>query len=121
MRLDRIVVLVRSYDEAIAFYTHAFDCSILHDSSGADGKRFVHLAFPEGDAGLWLLESDDERVGDQTAGEPLMVLYTHDLIGAYEKLSSRGVALASAITRTPEASFFHCADLYGNGIVVMQD
>lgn len=119
--ISHIVVLVREYTEALAFYENAFGCSIIHDHTSASGQRFLHLGFEGGEAGIWLLESDDEiRIGDQTGGEPLMTIATDDLIGLHAHLSKIGVALTSSITRTPEASFFHCQDLYGNGIVITQ-
>ena len=118
--VSRIVVLVREYGEALAFYEEAFGFSIIHDHTGSDGRRFVHIGFEDHDTGIWLLESDDERIGDQTGGEPLMTLTTDDLIGLHTHLAKCGVVISSAITRTPEASFFHCADLYGNGIVITQ-
>ena len=118
--VSRIVVLVREYGEALAFYEEAFGFSIIHDHTSASGQRFLHIG-PEGhDTGIWLLESDDEHVGDQTGGEPLMTLTTDDLIGLHTHLAKSGVEISSAITRTPEASFFHCQDLYGNGIVITQ-
>ena len=119
--LSRIVVLVREYEEALAFYEHVFGCSIIHDSISASGERFLHLGFAEGDAGIWLLESEDEsRIGDQTGGQPLMTLATEDLIGMHTHLVEQGAPITSPITRTPEASFFHCQDLYGNDIVITQ-
>ena len=119
--VSRIVVLVREYSEALAFYEQAFGFSIIHDHTSASGQRFVHIG-PEGhDTGIWLLESEDEsRIGEQTGGEPVMTLTTDDLLGLHAHLTKSGVIITSPITRTPEASFFHCHDLYGNGIVITQ-
>src|SRR5215213_7028641 len=83
VRLGRVVVLVHHYDEALAFYTERFGCEVVLDRPGPDGLRFVHVRFPGDAAAIWLLrpggETGADRVGAQTGGEPVAVLYTDDL------------------------------------------
>ncbi|MDX5347109.1 MAG: VOC family protein, partial [Hymenobacteraceae bacterium] len=89
--LDRIILLVNDFDEALKFYEHNFDCHIIFDQKTAEGKRFLHIGFPQKySAGIWFLKAEtdeqQERVGNQTGGMPTFVLYTSDLEKQYQRL-----------------------------------
>lgn len=53
-RLAHVTLLVRSYDEAIAFYTNVLSFTLASDLDMGDGKRWVVVS-PPGPAGCSLL------------------------------------------------------------------
>jgi predicted enzyme related to lactoylglutathione lyase len=121
----RIVILVHDYDEALAFYRQNFDAVVLFDQQAEIGVRFLQIGLSPGDKnGIWFLKAGSreqlERVGDQTGGQPVMVIYTDAIEELYQKLVSNKVHIRIAPVLNPEYSFFHCLDLYGNEIVVVQ-
>lgn len=124
-RIGRTVVLVRDYDEAIAFYAR-LGFAPLHDERLADGRRFVHLGLPaQPGVSLWLMEPVGEegleRVGRQTdGGEPLLALHADDLDATIARLREAGVEGIGAAQRDADGAHAHLSDLYGNAIVLVE-
>ena len=118
-RLAHVTLLVRDYDEAIAFYTNVLGFSLTSDLDMGDGKRWVVVA-PPGPAGCSLLlaeaKTDEEKlaVGRQGAGRVWLFLHTDDFWRDYPVLQSRGLRFLE----TPRSEVYgHVAvfeDLYGN-------
>ncbi|GAA0893119.1 VOC family protein [Fulvivirga kasyanovii] len=124
-QIGRMVILVEDYDQALNFYQSNFGFNILHDVTTDVGQRFLHIGTGKTDAlGIWFLKADGkkekERIGSQTAGQPALVIYTDTLKELYNKLKDNGVKMKTELVITPEYKFFHCFDLYGNEIVVVQ-
>lgn len=122
--LGRMVVLVHDYDEAIHFYTHQLGFQVLVDIQAED-YRFVHLVLPDSAGiGVWFMLADTEekrqRVGNQTGGEPLAVLYTDNFPGTRELLTSRGVKFLGEPHEEPDSISIHFQDLYGNIFVLVE-
>lgn len=133
LTLGRIVVLVRHYDVALAFYQAAFGARVLFDAPSPAGDRYVHLAFGTAtevraadgvpDVGFWLLRADGEdaaRVGRQTGGQPLAVFYTADVRSAVARAEAAGGAVVRPVATADGASFAHVKDLYGNEFVLVE-
>jgi catechol 2,3-dioxygenase-like lactoylglutathione lyase family enzyme len=124
VRLGRVVVLVHHYDEALAFYTEQFGCDVVLDRPGPDGQRFVHVRFPGDTAAIWLLrpgaEAGVDRVGAQTGGEPVAVLYTDDLRELVARWRSRQVRFRVDPYEAEGTQVCHVLDLYGNEFVAVQ-
>lgn len=123
LTLGRLVVLVRDYDEALHFYQRAFGAAVLHDAPAPSGDRYLHLGFGDSDAGIWLLRARGEgveRVGRQTAGEPLAVFYTDDAAAAVARAQAAGATLNRPLESADGATFAHVADLYGNEFLLVQ-
>ena len=124
LTLGRVVVLVREYEPALAFYRAAFGARVLFDAPSPAGDRYLHVGFGPGDgAGVWLLRASGEataRVGRQTAGEPLAVFYTPDVQQAVARAVWAGADVARPVERADGASFAHVADLYGNVFVFVE-
>ncbi len=129
LTLGRIVILVRDYDEALAFYQAAFGARVLFDAPSPSGDRYLHLGFgdPEVDtsqgAGIWLLVArgeDDTRVGRQTGGQPLAVFYTPDVHGAVGRAEQAGGSVARPVVSAGGSRFAHVTDLYGNQFVLVE-
>ncbi|GAA4155230.1 hypothetical protein GCM10022286_03900 [Gryllotalpicola daejeonensis] len=122
--LRRAVVLVDDQDAALKFYTEAFGCRVLHDGVAEDGQRFVHVAFAGDDGGVWLLRSQSAeglaRVGAQTGGEPVAVLYTDEFDRTVAAWRENGVRFRIEPTYAAGARVCHVLDLLGNEYVLVE-
>jgi len=124
--LGRTTLLVRDYDEAVAFYRDRLGFEILHDDT-TDGQRYLHIGVPgqpgAPPVGLWLLQpamGDAGLVGRQAGGQPFLVLYTKDCVDTVKRLEGEGVAIHRQPVTVDGATFAHIADLYGNRIVLVE-
>jgi catechol 2,3-dioxygenase-like lactoylglutathione lyase family enzyme len=117
--LGSIALLVRDYDEAIAYFTGALGFELLEDTSLGDGKRWVLVA-PRGPGGTSILlarASTPEqlaRVGDQTGGRVGFFLHTDDFWSDYLAMLSRGVQFMAEPREEPYGTVAVFQDLYGN-------
>ena len=118
--LALVTLLVRNYDEAIAFYTRVLGFVLSADTDMGGGKRWVVVAPPgaAGGSGLLLAEAKTEAekqgVGQQAAGRVWLFLHTDDFWRDYPVLQARGLRFLE----TPRSEVYgHVAvfeDLYGN-------
>jgi catechol 2,3-dioxygenase-like lactoylglutathione lyase family enzyme len=114
-----ISLVVRDYDEAIAFYRGALGFELLEDTPQPDGKRWVVVA-PAGGTGASLLlaraagEVQAARVGDQTGGRVFLFLETDDFQRDYARFSAAGVRFVRPPKREPYGTVAVFEDLYGN-------
>lgn len=118
-QIGYIALVVRDYDEAIAFYTEVMGFDLVEDTALSEGKRWVLVA-PPGDPETRLLlaraatPEQEARIGDQTGGRVLLFLHTDDFERDYEALQSRGVVFEEAPRREPYGVVAVFKDLYGN-------
>lgn len=95
-------VVVRDYDEAIAFYVDKLGFDLLEDTPFPEAhrrdstKRWVIVAPPgSSESRLLLARAADEeqrsRIGNQTGGRVFLFLYTDDFRRDYEAFKSKGV------------------------------
>lgn len=120
--LGRIILLVKDYEDALNFYEMNFGFKKIFDSTTDQGQRYLHIGTePSGSFGIWLLKSDNNpHIGNQTNGQPTMVIYTSAIVELYEKLKSNNVTIKVEPVIAPAYKFFHCLDLYGNEIVIVE-
>jgi catechol 2,3-dioxygenase-like lactoylglutathione lyase family enzyme len=117
--IGRVAMLVRDYDEAIAYFTGRLGFSLLEDTALGSGKRWVLVA-PPGSARPALLlakavTAEQERhVGDQTGGRVFLFLETDDFWRDYRDMRSRGVNFTEEPRREAYGSVAVFIDLYGN-------
>ncbi len=117
--LGSIALLVRDYDEAIAYFTGVLGFDLLEDSPLSPEKRWVRVA-PRGPGGTGILlarASTPEqlaRVGDQTGGRVGFFLHTADFWTDHRAMLSRGVAFAEEPRQEPYGTVAVFTDLYGN-------
>ena len=82
MKVALVTIVVRDYDEAIAWYTQALGFELREDTDLGDGKRWVVVGPPGGDAGVLLArgvgDEQTARIGDQTGGRVGFFLDTDD-------------------------------------------
>lgn len=124
--LGRVILLVEDYDKAFDFYRRNFFCKKLYDATLPDGQRYLHIGFADDDkVGIWFLKADENseqslRIGDQTAGQPTLVIYTDNCVDLYYYVKANEVEIIEELTETDDSKFFHCRDLYGNRLTVVE-
>jgi len=114
-----LTLVVRDYDEAIAFFTDALRFTLVEDTPLGGGKRWVVVA-PAGSTGASLLLAKAatpeqlSRVGDQTGGRVFLFLHTDDFWDDYNHMRSRGVQFIEQPRHEPYGLVVVFLDLYGN-------
>ncbi|GEP97386.1 VOC family protein [Chitinophaga cymbidii] len=116
--LAHIAIVVRDYDEAIAFYTQKLHFSLLEDTVLSDTKRWVRVAPPGSACGLLLAraanEEQESRIGNQTGGRVFLFLHTDDLERDHRNLLEQGVRIVREPVQETWGKVLVFADLYGN-------
>ena len=118
--LGLVSLVVRDYDEALAFFVGTLGFELLEDTyvPGQD-KRWVVVGPPGATESRLLLAraSDEEqasRIGSQTGGRVFLFLYTDDFRRDYEAYRSRGVVFVREPREEPYGTVAVFLDLYGN-------
>lgn len=117
--VTHVAVVVRDYDEAIAFYTGVLGFDLIEDAALGGDKRWV-LIGPAGGRGASLLLAkaasarQQDRVGDQTGGRVFLFLHTDDFWRDYRALRERGVQFAEEPRHEAYGTVVVFVDLYGN-------
>jgi len=118
MRLTLTALLVRDYDEAIAFYVGKLGFDLTADDDQGGGKRWVVVTPSGGGAGLLLARASgadqQARIGDQTGGRVGLFLQTEDFAADHARMSAAGVRFAEAPRHEPYGTVAVFEDLYGN-------
>ena len=120
-RLALVSVVVRDYDEAIAFYCNTLGFSLVEDSyQPAQDKRWVVVAPPGSAGGAQLLlarasnETQAARIGNQTGGRVFLFLYTDDFARDHAAYRAQGVRFVREPKEEPYGTVAVFEDLYGN-------
>src|SRR5690349_12120255 len=115
-----VALLVRDYDEAIAFYTKKLHFTVVEDTYQPEqDKRWVLIA-PPGSADTTLLlarASNPEQeafIGHQTGGRVFLFLRTDDFWRDYHDMQSRGVRFTEGPREEAYGTVAVFLDLYGN-------
>jgi catechol 2,3-dioxygenase-like lactoylglutathione lyase family enzyme len=114
-----ISLLVRDYDEAIAYYTTVLGFRLVEDTALGAGKRWVLVA-PRGASESCLLlakaatEKQRAAIGQQAGGRVFLFLHTDDFGRDYREFSSRGVKFAEPPREVSYGTVAVFEDLYGN-------
>jgi catechol 2,3-dioxygenase-like lactoylglutathione lyase family enzyme len=118
-RIGLVALVVRDYDEAIAWYTQKLRFRIVEDTyQPAQDKRWVVVA-PPGDGGTSLLlarASTPEQlktVGNQTGGRVFLFLQTDDFWRDYAAMTAAGVKFVRAPSVEEYGTVAVFEDLYG--------
>ncbi|HEX8322850.1 MAG TPA: VOC family protein [Tepidisphaeraceae bacterium] len=119
-RVSAVALLVRDYDEALAYYVGVLGFALVEDSPRGPGKRWVVVRPPGDDTntGFVLARAATPeqlaRVGDQAAGRVAFFLQTDDFWRDYHAYVARGVRFAEPPRRETYATVAVFADCYGN-------
>lgn len=117
--LAHIALVVRDYDEAIAFYTQQLHFRLLEDTPLSSTKRWVLVAPPGAtECALLLAKAADaeqaSRIGNQTGGRVFLFLYTDDFWRDYTQMLARGIHFIRPPVKEPYGTVAVFEDLYGN-------
>ncbi|HXQ17460.1 MAG TPA: VOC family protein [Caulobacteraceae bacterium] len=112
-------LVVRDYDEAIAFYRDKAGFELIEDTPLGNDKRWVVVAQAAGEGpGLLLAQADGvaqaARIGDQTGGRVSFFLHTDDFERDYTAMIAKGVRFIRPPVREPYGIVAVWEDLYGN-------
>ena len=118
--LGLVSLLVRDYDEAIAFYVDKLGFKLVEDTyQPAQDKRWVVVSPPGArESGLLLARASNEhqasRIGDQTGGRVFLFLYTDDFWRDFKTYQARGVRFVREPKEEPYGTVAVFEDLHGN-------
>jgi catechol 2,3-dioxygenase-like lactoylglutathione lyase family enzyme len=119
--LQVLTLVVRDYDEAIAFFVETLGFDLVEDTLLTPTKRWVRVrpnrAGPTGTSLLLaraVTPDQMARVGDQAGGRVFLFLETDDCRRDYERLAARGLRFLEAPREEPYGTVVVFQDLYGN-------
>ena len=117
-RLAQLALLVRDYDEAIAWYTQVLGFTLLEDTPLSPTKRWVRVAPPGTDGTALLLAraatpEQEAAVGRQAGGRVFLFLDTDDFARDHAAYAARGVRFVEAPRDEPYGRVVVFEDLYG--------
>ena len=116
--LALLSLLVRDYDEALAFYVGKLGFTLVEDSELGGGNRWVVVA--PGAAGTRFLlakASDDQQkamIGGQGGGRVWLFLHTDAFEADHVRFSAAGVKFLEEPRHEAYGSVVVFEDLYGN-------
>ena len=118
-RIAQLALVVKDYDEAIAFYRDKLKFRLIEDSVLSETKRWVVMA-PPGNSNTCLLlakaanEKQLASVGNQTGGRVFLFLHTDNLLRDYDRMKADGVQFVREplVEEFGKVAVFE--DLYGN-------
>jgi catechol 2,3-dioxygenase-like lactoylglutathione lyase family enzyme len=114
--VSMIALIVRDYDEAIAYYTKVLGLPLIEDTQRSETKRWVVIE--AGAINLLLAKAKNEqeaaRIGDQTGGRVFLFIDTDDFDADYARLKSAGVDFIGAPRKETFGKVVVFRDLYGN-------
>ena len=118
--IAHVALVVRDYDEAIAFYVGLLGFRLLEDTARPEqNKRWVVVA-PPGTGGTSLLlarASTSEQsgyIGNQSGGRVFLFLQSDDFWRDYNRFVAAGVEFIREPKEEPYGTVAVFQDLYGN-------
>ena len=118
--IAHVALVVRDYDEAIAFFTGVLSFELVEDTYIPEqDKRWVLVA-PRGSAGTSILlarpsqPGQEAFVGNQTGGRVTFFLSTDDFGRDYRTMLARGVEFVREPMEAEYGTVAVFRDLYGN-------
>ncbi len=123
-RLSAVSLLVRDYDEAVAFFVGKLGFILSEDADLGGGKRWVRVTPRGGETSLLLARAttDEQRahIGDQAGGRVWLFLETDDLERDHREWTAAGVTFRETPRREPYGDVVVFEDLYGNAWDLIQ-
>jgi catechol 2,3-dioxygenase-like lactoylglutathione lyase family enzyme len=117
--IAHLALVVKDYDEAIAFYTGILGFRLLEDTILSETKRWVLVA-PPGSVECALLlakaasPEQQKAIGNQTGGRVFLFLHTDDFYRDYQAFQEKGVRFVRTPAREVYGTVAVFEDLYGN-------
>jgi uncharacterized glyoxalase superfamily protein PhnB len=127
VKLQSFSVIVRDYDEALAWYTDKLGFATIRDQRFGANERFIMVAptktaetaivlqHAKGSGQPNMPASYEDRLGKQVN----IVLNTSDVTATYERMRARGVSFHQEPRQMPWGGEALFKDLYGNSFVLV--
>ena len=118
-KIAHIALVVKDYDEAIAFYTQKLNFKLVEDTKLSDGKRWVVVSPPgANECSLLLAKAANERqsksIGDQSGGRVFLFLFTDDFWRDYNAMTNKKITFVREPIVEAYGTVAVFEDLYGN-------
>jgi len=119
--IANVSLLVRDYDEAIAFYSGILGFNVAEDKDMGNGKRWITLEAP-GKFGSRILLSKAANaeqlkyLGKQSGGRVAFFIYTNNFDADYAHFKAKGVTFCEEPRHEVYGKVVVFEDLYGNRI-----
>ncbi len=115
-----VALVVKDYDEAIAFYTQKLNFELIEDTyQPKQDKRWVVVA-PPGSTGATVLlaraskPEQEPFIGNQTGGRVFLFLNTDDFWRDYHAMTAKGIKFVREPRQEEYGLVAVFEDLYGN-------
>ena len=123
--LVQVALVVRDYDEAIAYYVGVLGFELLEDRAMPEqGKRWVSVRPRGGGCALLLARAanarQEEAIGNQSGGRVFLFLHTDDFARDHAAWIARGVRFREAPREEAYGTVAVFEDLYGNAWDLIQ-
>jgi len=118
--LGHVALLVRDYEEAIAFFTKTLGFRLVEDTVVGEGKRWVLVSPPDSRGASLLLAKGFNTGAGQPHREPgrrarwFLFLHTDDFWRDYAQMNSRGIRFTGPPREETYGTVAVFEDLYGN-------
>lgn len=121
-QLAHVSLVVRDYDEAIAWYCDRIGFTLVEDRFQPEqDKRWVLIAPPGAPPGATTIllarassPAQEASIGNQTGGRVFLFLQTDDFRRDYQRLLDKGVRFVREPAEAEYGIVAVFADLYGN-------
>ena len=116
--INQITLVVKDYDEAIAFYTQKLHFDLIEDNVLSETKRWVVVAPKNSQCRLLLAKAANEEqvksIGNQTGGRVFLFLNTDNLERERQNLIDNKVNIVRELNQENYGKVLVFEDLYGN-------
>lgn len=115
-----IALLVRDYDEAIAFFCHKLGFRLVEDTYQPEQEKRWVLVAPPGSTGVNLLlaraatPEQTQFIGNQSGGRVFLFLQTDHFWRDYYAMLAAGIRFVRSPKSAPYGTVAVFEDLYGN-------
>ncbi len=111
-------IVVKDYDEAIAFYTQKLHFDLIEDTVLSPEKRWVVVRPKGSECGLLLAKAKNaqqlQAVGNQSGGRVFLFLHTDDFQRDYQNLLAHDIKIVRPPSEEEYGVVAVFEDLYGN-------
>ncbi len=117
--IGSVALVVKDYDDAIAFYTQKLNFNLVEDTELGDGKRWVLVSPPNSNGtNLLLAQASNsqqlESIGNQSGGRVFLFLHTNNFWRDYEMMRKNGISFNEQPREEEYGTVVVFEDLYGN-------
>lgn len=117
--IAHVAIVVKDYDDAIAFYTQKLGFELIEDTVLSPIKRWVMVA-PKGakECSVLLAKAADEaqasRIGNQAGGRVSIFLFTDNFWRDFDNYTQKGIEFVRPPEEFDYGTVAVFRDLYGN-------